>query len=110
VNCRVVPEVRVTFAGDAETVTPPLLLGNDDDPPPPHDTSNITAETIEAEEYQAHQSVSRPDMASLSRNSSSRTGGCATTRDSEAAGRLAGDIHMPSSKAWSSLGRIGWAE
>lgn len=111
VNCRVVPEVRVTFAGDAETVTPALLLGNDDDDaPPPHDTSNITAETIRPKSIRLTKAFSRPDMTTLSRNSSSRAGGCATTRDSEAARRLAGDIPMPSSKAWHSLGRIGRAE
>ena len=105
VNCRVVPEVRVTFAGDAETVTPPLLLGNDDDDaPPPQDTSNITAETMRPKSIRLTKAFSRPDMTTLSRNSNPRAGECATTKDREASGRLAGDIPMPSSKAWCSLG------
>ena len=106
------PELMVTFAGDAETVTPPLLLllGNDDDPPPPQDTSNITAETMRPKSIRLTKAFSRPDMTTLSRNSSARAGGCATTRDREAGGRLAGDIPMPSSKAWCSLGRIGRRE
>jgi len=112
VNCRVVPELTVTFAGDAETVTPPLLLllGNDDDPPPPQDASNITAETIRPKSIRLTRTFSRPDMKDLARNSNPRAGECATTRDREAAGRLAGDIPMPSSKAWRSLGRIGRRE